>query len=229
MHLLRVDSGATDTTKTPMSHDTALHRVVRGCVKPLARWGVTPNQITTARLGFGLAAALLYAAGSSAFVWPGSILLLVSICLDRLDGELARATGQSTAWGHRYDLFCDATVNALVFLGIGVGLRHGELGGWAIVLGLVAASAVAAALTLVVRLEAQQGAQAAQVRFLNAVDPDDAMVIAPIAMMLGGATTLLLAAAVLAPLAAFALGVHFKRQSRTGMPRESSGEPSERA
>jgi phosphatidylglycerophosphate synthase len=41
--------------------------------------------------------------------------------LDHLDGELARSTGRTSAFGHYYDLAADCCVLVAVFLGIGIG------------------------------------------------------------------------------------------------------------
>lgn len=79
-----------------MSHDTWIHRAVRGAVRPLARTPVTPNQVTTLRLITGLAAAAAFAQGGEGWRQVGAGLFLVSLFLDRADGELARASGKSS-------------------------------------------------------------------------------------------------------------------------------------
>lgn len=202
-----------------MSHNTLIHRSVRIVVGPLASIGITPNQVTTARLLSGIAAAGCYALGDAAGVYWGSALLIFSIALDRVDGELARATGRITQWGHKYDLWSDATVNALVFLGVGLGLRESLLGGWAIGLGALAAIAVAAVLALVVRVEHLHGPRAAEVPLAQHIDPDDAMLLAPVAMLLGAAPILLIAAALLAPIACLGLVYHFRQLLRAARAR----------
>lgn len=181
-----------------MSHDTWIHRIARILVRPLVRTPVTPNQITTARLATGLAAAAAFGAGTSGWAQTGAGLFLVSMLLDRADGELARLAGKSSRWGHVYDLIVDAVVNALTFVGIGVGLVAG--GWWNPVLGIVAGVAVAGALVLVLRVERERGHRAGELRGAWGFDPDDAMVVVPVAMALGAAETLLWASALGAPL-----------------------------
>ncbi len=113
---------------------------------------------------------------------------------------MARQSGKTSEWGHRYDLVTDSICNAMVFVGIGVGLRGGVLGDWAMAMGLVAGISVAVILLLDVSTEpAPAGAAPAD----TPIDPDDGMVAVPVVMVLGGAVPLLAAAAVGAP--AFAI------------------------
>lgn len=129
------------------------HRFTRVLVRPLVGTRVTPNDLTTGRLVTGLAACAAFAVGGTAWNLWGGLLWLASCLLDRADGELARLGGTSSAAGHRYDYYCDVAVNGLFFFAIGVGLRDGDLGGWAVALGLVAGGAVAAASVLAETLE----------------------------------------------------------------------------
>ncbi|MGH8503205.1 MAG: CDP-alcohol phosphatidyltransferase family protein [Gammaproteobacteria bacterium] len=180
-----------------MSHDTWLHRSVRACVRPLIETPITPNHITTARLATGLAAAALFAGGSQ--YWAAACFLL-SMLLDRADGELARASGKSSPWGHKYDLITDTLCNALAFVGIGIGLRHGVFGAAAIPMGIVAGAAIICILWWVTRIERLHGQRAGELRVLPRFDPDDAMIVVPAAALLGWMEPLLAAAAVGAPL-----------------------------
>ncbi len=109
-------------------------------MRPLARTAITPNQLTTVRLLTGLAAAAAFALGGG---WraAGGGLFLVSLLLDRADGELARLSGKMSAGGYRYDLICDCIATVAAFVGLGVGLL-GELGALAIALGVAAGASV---------------------------------------------------------------------------------------
>lgn len=182
-----------------MSHDTWLHRIARPGARLLSRTPITPNQVTTARLITGLAATGLFALGPEWNPWAG-ITYLASMILDRMDGVLARLTGRSTPWGHKYDLAVDAVCDAVVFMGIGWGLRDGVLGAWAPVLGVVAGLAVSAVFWLVFRMEALQGPRAAELGARAGFDPDDGLLAVPLAAFLGLTQPLLVAAAVGAPL-----------------------------
>lgn len=183
-----------------MSHDTWLHRLARLFVKPLVRTPVTPNQLTTLRLLSGLGAAGLLAVGTDPWVRYGAALFLISMVLDRADGDLARLSGKISPWGHTYDLISDCVCNAAVFVGIGVGLRAGKFGWWSASMGLLAGLAVTAILWLVMTIESVEGQRGAELGNLGGFDADDAMLIVPIAVLLGMSEFLIMAASVGAPL-----------------------------
>lgn len=195
-----------------MSHNTWIHRGVRVLVRPLARTPVTPNQVTGLRLLTGLAAAVALAVGDEGWRSIGAGLFVVSMVLDRADGELARLTGKMSEWGHRFDLVGDALVNSLVFVGIGIGLRDSGLGIGAVPLGIVAGIAVAVVLWLMVRVERWQGLRAAELPPAGGFDADDALLAVPLALWLGFAEPLLIAAAVGASLFAVAFYWHHRRR-----------------
>lgn len=128
-----------------MVGDSWTHKLARVCILPLVKTPVTPNHLTTVRLITGIAACGSFAVGDRQWEIWGGWLWLVSAFLDRADGELARVSGKISLGGHKYDMFCDITVAALFFLGAGIGLRHGELGNWAILAGIIGALGVFAA------------------------------------------------------------------------------------
>ena len=194
-----------------MSHNTWIHRAVRGAVRPLVDTPVTPNHLTALRLASGLGAAWLVAfAPQSVWGWAAA-LFLVSLFLDRADGELARLGGKSTPWGHTFDLLADGTCNAVIFFALGLGLSGGALGDWAILMGLVAGLSVTAVVLIVLRLEAMAGERAGEVPGFAGFDPDDGMVTIPIMLWLGLADWLLVAAAVGTPVFALILISRFRR------------------
>ena len=145
-----------------MSHNTWFHRIARVTVRPLAGTAVTPNQLTTVRLGAGLGAGALLAVGDPEMLRWGAVVFLVSMLLDRADGELARLTGQMSSGGHRYDLMADSICNVAAFVGLGIGLRGGEWGNQAILMGIAAGLAVAAVLMMVIMLESLGGERAGE-------------------------------------------------------------------
>jgi archaetidylinositol phosphate synthase len=128
-----------------MVGDSWTHKVARVCILPLINTPVTPNHITVLRLITGLMACGLLAIGSYESNLWGGILWLISAFLDRADGELARVSGTTSEWGHKFDYFSDVTVTALFFIGIGIGLRDSPLGFWTIFMGLSASAGVVAA------------------------------------------------------------------------------------
>lgn len=187
-----------------MSHNTWIHKIARAViVRPLAKTPVTPNQITTVRIGAGVAAAASFAVGEQVWSTAGAWIFMFSMLLDRADGDLARLTGRTSPGGHKYDLFADAFCNSLIFVGLGIGLRATAYGYWAIPMGLLAGAAVTTILMLVIRIEALQGARAAEIGGIFGFDPDDAMLAVPVAVLLGWSEPLLVAAAIGAP--AFAI------------------------
>ncbi len=201
-----------------MSHDTWMHRSMRVAVRPLAASPVTPNQVTTLRLAVGLAAAAAFAHGDEAWRHWGAGIFLLGMLLDRADGELARLSGKSSSSGHTYDLLSDALSNALAFLGLGLGLRHGGFGAWAPFMGLAASLAIAAILWLVVRVEERHGQRAAELGAAAGFDPDDALLVVPVAVWLGFSQALLAAAAVGAPVFALFMAVKLRASLRRSEP-----------
>jgi phosphatidylglycerophosphate synthase len=128
-----------------MVGDSWTHKIARICILPLVNTPVTPNHLTILRLITGIAACTSFAVGSQECNLWGGILWIISAFLDRADGELARVSGKTSEWGHKFDYFCDVTVTSLFFLGIGIGLRDSSLGYWAIVTGISASAGVVAA------------------------------------------------------------------------------------
>ena len=196
-----------------MSHNTWIHRVARvTIVQPLRPLGVKPNQITTVRLTTGVMAAVVLGSGGIAVAGWAATLFALAMLLDRADGDLARTTGQTSAAGHRYDLASDAICNALIFVGLGVGLRDGQYGLMAIIMGIAAGLAVVAILAMVVRIEASIGERAAELGSSAGFDADDAIIAVPIALWLGYADGLLLAAAIGAPVFAIGFFAFFRKK-----------------
>jgi phosphatidylglycerophosphate synthase len=197
-----------------MSHNTYIHRAVRGLVKPLVNTPVSPNHITTVRLAGGIAAAILFATGNPDHLTYGAWLFLLSMILDRADGELARMSGKKSTFGHKYDLFSDAFCNAIAFVGIGIGLRNGDYGQWSIAMGTLAGLAVAYIFMLVTRMEALEGERAGEVQGFKGIDPDDGMLAVPLFILFGGEQVLLLLAAIGAPAFAIGITIMFRRAFR---------------
>jgi phosphatidylglycerophosphate synthase len=201
-----------------MSHNTWIHRLVRPLVEPLVDSSVTPNQVTTLRLILGLSASAACMTGGQTWIGIGGLLFLISVLLDRADGTLARLSGKKSRFGHLYDLVSDAVCNAMMFVGLGIGLRDGPLGSWTTLLGVLAGLAVGAILLMVVWAERQEGERAAELPNVAGFDADDGMVVVPIALWLGWALPLLYLAASIAPL--FALFFAWKHRRFLVRPSE---------
>jgi archaetidylinositol phosphate synthase len=190
-----------------MSHNTWIHRLVRLGVRPLAVTPVAPNHLTTLRLLTGLGASALFAVGGAAALVWGTGLFVLSMLLDRADGELARLSGKKSAFGHEYDLVADGVCNSLAFVGLGFGLRTGTLGPWAVPMGVLAGLAIAVTFYLLWRWETVTGEDTAPLSGAAGFDPDDALLLVPLLLWLGFAEYLLVAAAIAAP--AFAVGFYW--------------------
>lgn len=115
---------------------TWTHKLALLFVRPLANTPVTPNHLTWVRLLTGLAACYCFATGERDLVIIGGWIWIVSAFMDRADGELARVSGKHSAWGHKFDMFCDSAITSLFFVSGGIGLRFTELGNWGIVMGI---------------------------------------------------------------------------------------------
>jgi archaetidylinositol phosphate synthase len=183
-----------------MSHNTWLHKVAGVIAKPLVETPVTPNHITTVRLAIGVTAAACMATGTQDWMNIGAALFVLSMVLDRADGVLARISGKMSRVGHLYDLWSDAICNALIFVGLGYGLREGTSGADAITYGVIAGCSVACVLFLVLKLENLSGERAGEIGSFLGFDPDDAMLLVPIAIWLGWAEQVLTAASIGAPI-----------------------------
>ncbi len=103
---------------------------------------VAPNHLTVLRLATGLLAALLYAWGTQEMRLYASVVFVLSAFLDRADGELARLADRRSDWGHRFDIAADLVSTTAFFVGLGIGLRTGPFGGWAIAMGLWTGAAI---------------------------------------------------------------------------------------
>ncbi len=132
-------------------------RIARVLVRPLARLGVTANQVTAVSLVLALGAGALFALGGApAIHWAAGIFVLARF-LDHFDGELARLTGKTSRFGYYFDYLTGGLSHAALFAGIGWGLAGGPLGGWALVLGLAGCASALLAMGLNLDLDRQLG------------------------------------------------------------------------
>lgn len=95
-------------------------------VDPAARLGVTPESVVMFHTGLGLVAAWQIACGRSV-LWgriSPAVLLQIKTTLDGLDGQLARATGQTSDIGRYLDTEMDVLVNAALLCAV-LGVKQG--------------------------------------------------------------------------------------------------------
>jgi phosphatidylglycerophosphate synthase len=191
-----------------MSQNTHIHDLVRPAVRAVAaHTRLTPNHVTTLRLATGLAAAMTFAQGTHGWAAIiGGFIFLLSMLLDRADGELARHTNQMSLAGHRYDLVSDCIVGISTFIGIGIGVIY-TAGLNALWLGALAGLGIGALFLELnaLKLGSVRGHDLFGGRIR--VDPDDAMIIVPVLVWCDLTVPMLIVAALVTPLAALGLGV----------------------
>jgi CDP-diacylglycerol--glycerol-3-phosphate 3-phosphatidyltransferase/archaetidylinositol phosphate synthase len=100
-------------------------RVWEDLARPLARTGITPNQVTLIGLALILSnCAAFYAHGDTLVFGLG---LIFSFTFDSLDGAVARLQGTSSKYGGYLDAVVDRYQEIAVYLAIGV-----ATGWWAV-------------------------------------------------------------------------------------------------
>jgi len=192
-------------------------RLARRLVAPLINTWVTPNHLTTLRLGVGLAAAAAFTPGSYGWSNIAALLLIFSNFLDHTDGELARLSGKSSRLGHVYDLASDTVVTVLLFIAIGVGIAKQpeiDMGVAPAALGLLAGSAIALIFYLRMRIEKLLGKSGTQQASLGGFETEDVLYLLPLATLCNALVPLLLAASVCAPLYAVWVTLDYQRVLR---------------
>lgn len=99
--------------------------VVRRLSKPLTRaalrLGWTPNAVTLLSFAIGLVAAASFAIGDRWALVVGAVLLQVSLIVDCVDGEVARATRRFSALGAWLDASTDRVKEFLAYAGLAAG------------------------------------------------------------------------------------------------------------
>lgn len=85
---------------------------------------VTANQVTTASLVAGLAAAWCAMQTSHALAVAAGALMVACYVLDNCDGEIARQKNQCSTFGMHFDTFVDWAVHSTFFVAIGVGAER---------------------------------------------------------------------------------------------------------
>lgn len=175
-------------------------RLAYHLVYPLRDSWVTPNHLTCLRLMFGFLAAIALA--SSNYFWSniGAICFVISNFLDHTDGELARLTGKLSKQGHYFDLVSDAMVNIILFVGIGAGLMHSKLGGWALPMGIIAGFSVAAIFHIRHQIEQSVGKTQARQPHYGGFEAEDVLYLLIIVTTMEWLTPFLILASVGAPL-----------------------------
>jgi phosphatidylglycerophosphate synthase len=181
-------------------NQTYAHAFARLIVRPLLGTWVRPNHLTALRLVVGLAACALLIPGSPLdTAWSG-VLWILTCVLDRADGELARMGDLRSESGKVLDYYSDMILDAAWFLCAGIGLRHGELGNTAIVLGGVTCLAMLLCTWYAEMFERLSGPGVKAWKGVQHFHPDDALFLLPLLTWLGWVGPVLMAASVVTPI-----------------------------
>lgn len=87
----------------------------------LAKFGVSPNTVTTSSIFLSVIAGLFFIPGQWRYSVWGGVLLQLAVLLDHVDGSLARHTGNLTPFGHWWDNFANKLIKFFVLLGMSYG------------------------------------------------------------------------------------------------------------
>ena len=180
-------------------------RIARLIIKPIIGTNITPNHLTTIRLAIGLFGVALFIPGIWKWSFWGSIGFAFSNLLDHTDGELARATGKSSRFGHIYDLACDALIHILLFICIGIGLRNSSLGNWAVLMGVISGFSVNGIFLLRIKIEEKLGKDAISLPSFVGFDAEDILYFLPIIVLVDGLVSFLFLSATVSPIVTIAL------------------------
>ncbi|MEO2169105.1 MAG: CDP-alcohol phosphatidyltransferase family protein [bacterium] len=132
-------------------------RLARACIAPLAQTRVHPNHLTALSLAIGLLGAASYASGGRTAMALGALLYMLSMFADHMDGELARLTGQTSEFGHKFDRASDLVVKSIVFTAMGVGIARTSGAALPILQGVAAGAAFVSIFVLHDRISSVTG------------------------------------------------------------------------
>jgi len=175
-------------------------KLANAIVKVLARTPVTPNMVTTFGLATGVAAAYFFATGDDVLRHWAALIFMWAVFNDHLDGQLARATGRTSKFGHYYDHFAVAVTYVGMFVGAGIGFAASWLGPWAPVLGIAAGLSVTAIFATRMTVEARTGGSEVRQNAYWGFEVEDTLYIVGPVTWLGLLEPFLVAAGVGAPL-----------------------------
>lgn len=116
----------------------------------LARWGVTPNQITLFNLLLGILSGVLAARGGYGFLLAGGVLFQLVSILDGCDGEVATLNRKATRFGAWFDTVGDNLSFVAFVVGVTMGLYRETHSPWVLVLAETALVSFAILLSIMV-------------------------------------------------------------------------------
>jgi phosphatidylglycerophosphate synthase len=120
-----------------MSLQDRINQVRKDLTEPVVRWiqepaarplvyflketPVTPNQVTAASALLAMVAAYFFSLGDAHSMIQGGIIFEISLILDSVDGQLARAKGMASEWGRIVDGIGDYVSSIAVLIGLMIG------------------------------------------------------------------------------------------------------------
>jgi len=121
-----------------MSLQNRINQIRKDLTEPVVRWiqepaarplvyafketPVTPNQVTGLSALLAIVAAYFFSLGDVRSMIQGGIIFEISLILDSVDGELARAKGLASEWGRIVDGIGDYVSSIAVLIGLMIGL-----------------------------------------------------------------------------------------------------------
>jgi phosphatidylglycerophosphate synthase len=126
-------------------------RLARPLSRRLLGTDLSPTQVTLAGVAVGLAGAAGLAGASYPARLAGAGLLVLSLVLDCVDGELARGRHQASRAGARLDLAGDYAVHLAVFVALAVGLARRGVSPAGLVAAVLAVAGMVASMVAVHR------------------------------------------------------------------------------
>ena len=98
---------------------------------------ITPNQVTSLSLAFGILSGFLFSKGDYHFSVLGALAFQIAVVLDNCDGEIARSKNLKSVFGGWFDMTADVMVDVALFSGITLGLLRAKVQGPFLPLGLL--------------------------------------------------------------------------------------------
>lgn len=177
-------------------------RIAVFVVKWLARTPISPNMVTGFSMIVGLAAAWLYAEGGDLAYW-GAGIFVIAVWMDHVDGELARATGKTSEFGHYFDHAAAMFNYVAMFVGAGIGLRDGGFGDDAILFGTLAGIGIAAIMSVRMYEEMKLGRSSVKQTVRAGFEIEDTLYVAAPITWLGFIEQFIVLAGIGAPMFLF--------------------------
>ncbi len=125
MKILQQYRDSLKATEAEETFDLLIYRPIAFLfVKAVYPTNLTPNQVSSIAMLFGVIAGILFGFGTYTYLIAGAIFYFTCNVLDCADGQIARLKKNGTKTGRIIDGFIDYVVSISVFIGVGVGLTN---------------------------------------------------------------------------------------------------------